>query len=87
MPAQPFTSATDATDATDAIDAFASTTCCAGVTKGEGGIVVHAPYGLEDVVALHMRPNPRRAPREVYEAKVSEYRERWPALTADPWPA
>ncbi|GAA3524453.1 hypothetical protein AFL01nite_15200 [Aeromicrobium flavum] len=81
VPADPFTSATDA------IDAFASTTCCVGMTTApDGRISVHAPYGLQDVFDRVMRPNPRLAPREVYEAKVAQYRERWPSVTAEPWP-
>ncbi|HET8604030.1 MAG TPA: nucleotidyltransferase family protein [Marmoricola sp.] len=78
--AEPFTSARDA------IDAFASTTCCVGVTTTPSGVEVYAPHGLEDVFALHMRPNPRLAPQVVYEAKVSQYQRRWPTLTATPWP-
>ena len=80
VPATPFTSARDG------VDHFASTTCCVGVTNGPGGFEIYAPYGLTDVLAGHMRPNPLRAPREVYETKVREYRERWPFLAADPWP-
>lgn len=74
------------TSARDAIDAFASTTCCVGVTNGPDGLQVYAPYGLADVFALRMRPHPRLAPRAVYETKVRQYQERWPSLTADPWP-
>lgn len=79
--ARPFTSACDA------IDAFASTTRCVGVTSTElSGVEVYSPHGLDDVFALHMRPNSRLAPRAVYEAKVSQYQRRWPSLTATPWP-
>lgn len=76
--AEPFRSATDA------IDSFAATTCCVGITRDEHGLQVYAPFGLEDVFA-RMRPNRRLAPRAVYDAKVAQYRERWPSLTADPW--
>lgn len=78
--AQPFTSARGA------INAFASTTCCLGVTSTPSGVEVYAPHGLEDVFALHMRPNPRLALQVVYEAKVSQYQRRWPSLTATAWP-
>ncbi|MCE1178049.1 MAG: nucleotidyltransferase family protein [Micrococcales bacterium] len=79
------------TSAADAIDAFAATTCCVGVTRAgghaaEGGHLVHAPFGLEEVFAMRMRPNPRLAPREVYEAKVLQYQSRWPRVTSEPWP-
>jgi hypothetical protein len=80
VPAEPFTSATAA------IDSFASTTCCVGATSTPDGLQLYAPYGLEDVFDLVMRPNPRLAPKIVYEAKVRQYRERWPSLLALPWP-
>lgn len=79
VPAEPLTSVTDA------IDTFASTTCCVAVTRDHDGLHLHAPYGLADVFAMHMRPHRRRAPREVYEAKVQQYATRWPSLTSDPW--
>ncbi|GAB48791.1 hypothetical protein MOPEL_081_00050 [Mobilicoccus pelagius NBRC 104925] len=82
-PATPFTSATDA------IDSFASTTCCVGLTRasadGPTGTQIYAPFGLDDVFAMHMRPNRRLAPQTVYDAKVTDYRRRWPSLTSDPW--
>ena len=57
--APPFTSARDA------IAAFASTTCSVGITHGADGIQVHAPHGLTDAFAMHLRPHRRLAPREV----------------------
>nr|WP_256838341.1 nucleotidyltransferase family protein [Ornithinimicrobium sp. HY1745] len=80
VPAKPFTSATDA------IDSFASTTCCVGMTNDSRGLSIHAPHGLEDIFGLHLRPNPRLAPRAVYESKVRDYRARWPSITSDAWP-
>ena len=77
--AEPFTSARDA------IDSFASTTCCVGVTQSPEGLKLYAPFGLHDVFGMHLRPNRRLAPQVVYEAKVEEYRSRWPSLTHDPW--
>jgi hypothetical protein len=35
---------------------------------------------------LIVRPNPVQATREVYEAKVTRWRDRWPELTVVPWP-
>lgn len=78
-PCPPFVSATDA------IDAFASTTCCVGVTRDDAGLRVYAPFGLADVMAMHMRPHRRLAPQHVYDTKVSQYSARWSSLTSDPW--
>lgn len=77
--ARPFVSATDA------VDSFASTTCCVAITRDNVGLRVYAPFGLEDVFAMHMRPNRRLAPQHVYEGKVSQYGVRWPSLSHEPW--
>ncbi len=75
------------TSSTDAIDHFASTTCCFGVTRpSSGGVVDYAPHGYEDLFAMRVRPNPRLAPRAVYEAKARRWRREWPSLVVDPWP-
>ena len=71
--------------ATDAIDAFASTTCCVGLTCDSTGLRVYAPQGLTDVFAMHLRPGRRLAPQHVYDAKVAQYKARWPSLTSEPW--
>lgn len=79
QPCTPFTSATDA------IDSFASTTCCVGITKVDSELGLYAPYGLTDIIGMHMRPHRRLAPQHVYDDKVRQYTGRWPALTSDPW--
>lgn len=78
-PCPPFRSATDA------IDSFVSTTGSIGMTKDESGIRIYAPFGLSDLIAMHLRPNHRLAPQRVYDDKVRQYTERWPTLTSDPW--
>lgn len=77
--APPFTSARDA------IDAFASTTCSVGISMCAGKLTIYSPYGLDDMVHMHLRPNRRLAPEHVYRQKVGEYRSRWPTLTAEPY--
>ena len=71
--------------AADAMESFASTTCCVGVTQSDGRLLVHAPFGLDDVFAMVMKPNRRLAPKHVYDDKVASYRRRWPSLSAEPW--
>ena len=71
-----------------AIDRFEATTVAVGVRRRqEGGLRVYAPYGLADVFDLVIRPNPRLAPRRVFEAKAARWQDRWPELTVLPWPA
>ena len=76
------------TSSVDAIDHFASTTCCFGVSRtSDGELVDYAPHGYDDLFAKRIRPNPRLAPREVYETKARRWQQEWPTLVADPWPA
>jgi hypothetical protein len=73
---------------TDAIDHFASTTCCFGVSRTtDGQLIDYAPHGYADLFAMRVRPNPRLAPREVYEAKTRRWQQEWPSLVVDPWPS
>ncbi|MEU6779878.1 nucleotidyltransferase family protein [Nonomuraea angiospora] len=73
--------------AEDAIDSFPATTSALGVRLTPSGRwKVYAPYGVADAFGLVLRPNPRQAPRHVYEAKVARWTEGWPELTALPWP-
>ncbi|MDI3243149.1 nucleotidyltransferase family protein [Arthrobacter sp. AL08] len=69
----------------DAIDSFAATACCVALTRVGQFIDLYAPFGLDDTIAMHLKPNRRLAPRSVYETKANQYRARWPQLTADPW--
>jgi hypothetical protein len=70
-----------------AIDTFEATAACLGVRQGpRGRWRIYAPYGLADVFNLVVRPNPVLAPRYVYQAKTSRWRQQWPGLTVLPWP-
>jgi uncharacterized protein len=69
-----------------AIDSFAATTCSVGVRlEPDGQWRIYAPYGLDDVFALVLRPNPVLAPRAVYETKAERWHRVWPELTVLPW--
>lgn len=71
--------------ACDAIDSFAATACCVALTRDGQNTDLYAPFGLDDTIAMHLKPNRRLAPRRVYETKVNQYQARWPQLTAEPW--
>ena len=75
-PAPPFR------DCADAIDSFAAVCCCVGVSVARTARPrVYAPHGFDDLFALVVRPNPRLAPRHVYEAKAARWQDTWPELT------
>ncbi len=71
-----------------AIDTFEATTACLGLRLEPGAHWrIYAPHGLGDVFNLVARPNPVLAPRHVYQAKTTRWRQQWPSLTVLPWPA
>lgn len=59
------------------IDGFLVACTCVGLSA-EG--VLYAPYGLEDLAAGILRPNPRTPDPVQYRLKVESYRARWPHL-------
>src|SRR5215475_5855306 len=76
LPCPPYTSTEEA------IDTFEATVACLGVRLEPGGRWrVYAPFGLSDVFNLVVRPNPVLAPRHVYEAKTTRWRNQWSQLT------
>jgi hypothetical protein len=65
----------------EAVERFVSPLFAVGVRlKADGGMTVIAPFGLEDLFALRLRPNPTR-PIPRFAAKVAQVRARWPQLT------
>ncbi|WP_284750739.1 nucleotidyltransferase family protein [Amycolatopsis sp. RTGN1] len=76
VPCPPFAS----TEA--AIDVFPAVCSCVGVRlEPDGSWHFYAPYGLDDLFGLVVRPNPVLAPREVYERKAARWKRQWPELT------
>lgn len=49
--------------------------------EADDGISVAAPFGLEDVFLLTLRPNPERGLARGWERVVASARSRWPELT------
>lgn len=69
----------------DAINTWPTTATSIGVRRSRGEAVVYAPYGLNDLFAMVVRPNKQQITREVYEAKVRHWLESWPSLQIIPW--
>ncbi len=71
----------------DAIASFPTTATAVGVRCVEGRFEVAAPFGLDDLLGLIVRPNKRQITRAIYQAKVERWRPLWPALTVVEWDA
>ncbi|WP_342548665.1 nucleotidyltransferase family protein [Paenibacillus sp. FSL P2-0089] len=46
---------------------------------------VYAPFGLEDLFQLILRPNKALISEKIYEAKTQKWKSKWPELTVVPW--
>ena len=60
---------------------------CVGLRlKRDDSLRVVAPYGLDDLLGLVHRHNPRRASVEIYEQRLASKRiaERWPRVRIVP---
>ena len=56
-----------------------------GVRKQQGHFGVYAPYGLNDLFTMTIRPNPLLITEEHYMKKVTQGKQQWPGVTVLPW--
>jgi uncharacterized protein len=70
---------------TDAIASFPTTATAIGVRQTHGEFEYCAPFGLDDLFSLVVRPNKKQITRAIYEAKIERWCSLWPRLTIVPW--
>ena len=78
-PIEPYSSSADA------IESFPTTATSVGVRRVFGQFECCAPFGLDDLFGLVVRPNKRQITRAIYEAKIARWRSIWPDLIYLPW--
>jgi uncharacterized protein len=67
----------------EALERFASPMFAVGVRlETDGRLHIEAPFGLTDLFALRLRPNPRR-PSNGFERAAASAARRWPELTIE----
>jgi hypothetical protein len=69
----------------EAIATFPTTATAVGVRRGPGGFKSCAPFGLDDLFHLVVRPNKKQITQPIYETKTNRWRKIWPGLTIVPW--
>lgn len=69
----------------DAVTSWPTTATCVGVRRSSQGMIVSAPYGLNDLFGMVVRPNKRQITREIYERKARRWIQNWPDLQIIPW--
>jgi hypothetical protein len=69
----------------DAIDSWPTTATAVGIRTLDAGLGLYAPFGVDDLLAMVVRPNRRQITRDIYLAKVARWQTCWPLLTFLPW--
>ena len=71
----------------EGIDRFACKTHAVGMQMStNGALEIYAPYGLRDIFAMRVVPNPLLNNRATHEAKAARQIGMWPELEVLPWP-
>ncbi|MFI8685812.1 nucleotidyltransferase family protein [Rossellomorea sp. NPDC077527] len=69
-----------------AIDTWPTTATALGLRQEKDDTLkIYAPYQLEDLFSMVVRPNKRMITREIYENKANKWQEKWPKLLVIPW--
>lgn len=66
--------------ACEGVDRFLVGSTSVAVRQMAGGLLVHAPYGLDDLYKGILTPNPVVDHGPLYERKCRDYQARWPWL-------
>ncbi|MFA6198612.1 MAG: nucleotidyltransferase family protein [Patescibacteria group bacterium] len=69
----------------DAISTWPTTATSIGVRKAGNSIKVFAPFGLDDLFNLVVRPNKALITEAIYNQKVDRWRTVWPKLKIINW--
>ena len=69
----------------DAINSWPTTATCVGVRYSENECIVYAPYGLNDLFGMIVKPNKVQITEDIYVRKVKRWKHCWPMLQIVPW--
>ena len=69
-----------------AIDSWPTTATALGIRKEQNGLYkIYAPYQLDDLFSMVVRPNKLLVTKEIFENKANKWKEKWPKLQIVPW--
>jgi uncharacterized protein len=70
----------------DGVSYFASKTHAIAVRlEADGSLLLHAPFGLNDIFSFRIAPNPALDNRATHHAKAERQMKLWPELEFMPW--
>jgi hypothetical protein len=76
------------TSVEDAIHLWPTTATSLGIAcDAQGEWIVYAPFGLDDLLSMTVRPNKRQITERIYLSKVQRWHTLWPKLRIIPWDA
>ena len=73
------------TSVEDAIASWGATITCVGVRLENGNLVVCAPYGLNDIFGMIIRPVKREFTKDAFDEKAERWMNKWPRLKKIEW--
>lgn len=69
----------------DAIASWGATITCVGVRMKNSKLEVYAPYGLEDIFGMIIRPVKKAFSKEMYDERAIRWQKKWPMLKKIEW--
>ena len=73
------------TSVEDAVSRWGTTITCIGVRLENNNLIVDAPYGLNDLFNMVIRPVKTDFTEADYIKNVNKWKKKWPKLTIMPW--
>lgn len=69
-----------------AIDSWPTTAIAVGIRVEKDGLFkIYAPYHLDDLFSMVVRPNKLLVTKEIFVNKANKWKKRWPKLQIIPW--
>lgn len=74
------------THATEGLTRFLAPCCSVGIRQEQGRVRLAAPFGVDDLMSMTIRPNLAvPGPAEQYNLKSARWAALWPEVTVLPW--
>ena len=73
------------TSVEDAIASWGATITCIGVRLVKDKLIIYAPYGLNDILGMVIRPVKREFTKEAYDERSNRWMKKWPNLKKIEW--
>lgn len=73
------------TSVEDAIASWGATITCIGIRLEKNQFIIYAPYGLNDIFNMVIRPVKREFTKNLYDERALKWMQKWPKLTKKEW--